>query len=617
MSIVKQPTNNDMFQGAPQNVPFNPSVDCGQNMQQFVIPAMGHLIMFIQEQATNSEIRAALFWRMVTNGYNNNYFMELLQETVSYCEALIIQNPNINTAVEFPEVCKLMVNFHVSAEVYRDERLQQLCTQQQAHDIQGMYAKYKEVGASVLKTLSGQRNQGFANQGFAGLADRGGGGFGNRNQSQNNQSSGFGFAPAAGATGGFQSRRGSGGSSTAAATTSAPLWGTKPQAAAAPARVTPPAKVEQPVMPKSPAEGDQIQASPDIDPSEYLDVHPYAWDAKTQVPFYRRRGTTWINFIADKDDEKVKYELHENQHLLKPRTAVPSVVLQLASKNKAQDAVIKAAVEKLTGTHYELEFFKDMTFDVLRIPDYIPNGGNYHDSVVSYCLGNDNDVDLETMCFIATFVQFEGYTFGEQLCALLRNVANSTTVVKMAEAMHSLQKDMALYNWSTIDRRMTDHLNEWLYRQSVHAPAVLSFTDNVKSLCSELAQEFPDILEALNTTFLEEIANTTLSLDNAKVFAEIMEMEEVGSERLAIYETVALVPIVASQCDISVGGNLSLITKQALPELHAFIERTQLFADKRTRYVKIITLDNCVMWIYKGNAKSVYLCSDTNDFSSI
>jgi hypothetical protein len=87
----------------PQNLPFWPQVTVSTQAQSFVPMIMAHLIGAIQSNAMKNPIRIFSFNYLSQYGYNNQTFLKLLEDTVSYFDLMMTftQNgrpPDPNTA---------------------------------------------------------------------------------------------------------------------------------------------------------------------------------------------------------------------------------------------------------------------------------------------------------------------------------------------------------------------------------------------------------------------------------------------------------------------------------------------------------------------------------------
>lgn len=609
-------TDNEKFVGAPQQAPFAPQINCRQHMQPFVVAVAANLIAYMQIDPNASVLRQALFRRMVNRGYNNQDFIEMVSECTDYIDALVSsdQSKNINNTLAV--ACEQTVAFWMAMEAHKDTRLQGYLTPQQAQDVNYLCEEYNRTGASIRSFIDGQQQQqrpaNFGGQSAVATSWNNGGNNNGGGQFENRSRSNFTNTPAFGNNNqGVPSTLSTG---IGTGRTSAPrnIQSTTPIAVPATAVLTPAP------TPKGKNMQDYIQQLPSNPAVDYLGtVHPYAFNVATHVAFYKRKTPdTFINHLVALKGITMDYQLHENQYLLKPRMDLPSVTPSVSSKNKAQAELIARLTKDLNGSNIITGIVPELEFDLFRISDYVGCNGNIHDTVVTYVADNGLDVDLESMGVIATLVSFESVVYSPALANLLTEVACSTTTVKMGQRLLALQSKLPLHHWVNIDRRVTDHLNEWLYRQSPLLPVVTSFSLNIESLVASLNEDDPDILEALDTSFIDEVASQTLAVANGELYAEMMGEPENKQPRLARYETVACIPHTAADLGFAVNGLLGTVTKHSLPELHEFLNRVQPFSDPRTRWFRLLTLDNISLYVYRSPDKHTYLIGGTNNFSN-
>lgn len=627
-NLYRQATDQDLFQGAPNYIPYNPQVRVRQHMLQHVQQIMGVLIAAIQSNPNGSLPRLAMFWRMQHNQYNNSDFVSMLETTINYIDALAQQGQPYNPQ----QACTNIVSWYTGLETYLDNRIQQYLTQQQLADCQMLVNEFNNTGNLVQQIIGQQQQQQPMGGGGIHVGGGNAGGImvsGHQSGAQgrvgsaftNNSPLGVGtqrssLSSALSGAGAHPETRQSSGSlinrpATMTSSTNTPSIPTT-QAAATPNKGTA-MQQQQP---------EYVQQLPQNDPEEYLGgIHPFAFNAANQVAFYRSKDNTWINYVVKAQESKVQYELHENQHLLRPRLDIQPMQLTNSNQDRQQKALIDKMKKELNADAFVVNPLGDLRFDVIRLPDYIGFIGNYHSSLDLYAQSmlTDQVLDLEAVGVMATFVHFDSITFGPELTSLIAEMTASTTTSLMGKRLKELRSRLSLPVWCSLDAKITSHLNEWLYRQAADTPIIISFSDNIDGLVDVLREDSPDILELLDTVFLEELQEQTLNFDTAEIYANIEGIDSSAPPippRPALFETVVLIPLVANQCDIALNGKMAAVSKQVLPELYEFLDKCHLFADKRTRRVRVMTLDNTSFFVFKGPNKNSFLIGRTTNFNA-
>ena len=86
----QQPDGSMYIDGLPQNIPITPNIQPQTELQnQLAVMCTGYLLLHLQNNATQNQIRTFTFNFLSRNAYQNQDFSELLTLTIEYAEVLV------------------------------------------------------------------------------------------------------------------------------------------------------------------------------------------------------------------------------------------------------------------------------------------------------------------------------------------------------------------------------------------------------------------------------------------------------------------------------------------------------------------------------------------------
>ena len=339
--------------------------------------------------------------------------------------------------------------------------------------------------------------------------------------------------------------------------------------------------------------------------------YPGIFNLETAVAFFAFKGGVVSNFIVDKDQCSMRYTDHRNEQLLRGRT---ETVRRFTPNYQNTDAVLEAMTKQQSVTDMLAELEKrqadeSVTGDVNIVADVlIPclvnlnNSTDYH-NVASLAMDQlELPLSIEDSTITYTGINFGPKPYNAEVEAIETKLRNARSHDEMCDLL-TLMRDklVPLYYWEQLDLAITQHVNELLQTMLGIESRMDCYTEEVSELTDIIAKEYPAALERFNVTLLRRIQVVTLDNDSTHLWRDVYDCTDgdgVTCKSLTVLEDITLLPVTSTDINLGCLGNVGVVTAKATPNLYRAARHRIDNAHPKTRWIKFITLDRIVIYIY-------------------
>lgn len=385
-------------------------------------------------------------------------------------------------------------------------------------------------------------------------------------------------------------------------------WGTRrPNATPAPALSPAPT----PTKPQ-PEDITMIQAMRDTGnlPKWAEVLYPVVFDASHQTAFYCRGTVLGTVSIYELEDTPVDYKAHETEYLLRNRNVhYKTPDFDAIRKEKQYKADIEALKDKLNANLFEGAIADDVTFDIIRTwapVERLP--GDPHVTAIAELDNQDAEFDFNTTCLAMNVVTYnpECYTEPDAVQAIIK-LSDATDFLDLRERVLEFKQFQEPHGFGTLNRDLTNHVNELLKVYEYGNFIIDSFVDDIQELLKQLDKDSPKTLKYLNETGLKAITSTTLMVDGDGT-------EEKPYARFALLESWLFLPLPSSSINLSASGDVAYVVKAVTPELYKLLDDLRVLSSPAIRRSCIITLDGDVIYCLHAPTENNYVLSTSPQF---
>jgi len=622
-----QPVNPNQFVNTSNGsrMPFTPQLTVSPNMQPYVQAIGALLIDNIQNGANTSVIRQALYHHMAQNGFYNKEFTDLLQFAVEYAEVLEYMDRLDGRTAQIKSV-EEVTQIAAAAEVTLDttHRLWNAMPPEMQQHVQSWLQYAPSVMNRTDQMRQQQRYQQQAAQPYgAPMASYNtGGGYpqpqpqqpyyqpGGINRNQSTMANRAIEQMAAAPTRTFNQPTIN--ELRAGGTRSSVVEAAVPTTTAAPA------------APLAPADGYHQQLRSDYGDEKPLPegIHPGVFCMSTAVAFFAFKGGVASNFIIDKDQCTMRYSDHRNEKLLRGRS---DTVRRFTPDYPAADAVFEAMVKQQLVSDMLADLEKrqadaTVTGDVNMVVDVIVpclvnlnNSTDYH-SVASMAMEELGlAVSIEDSTITYTGIDFRHKPYNDDVANLETEMRNVRSHEDLRKCLVLMRDKMApLYYWEQLDVAITQHVNELMQTMLGVEARMDCYTEEIGEMLDMIHDDYPDTMERFNTTLLRRLQVATLDNDSTHLWRSVYECVDgdgITSQAMTIVEDITLLPITSTDIDFGCMGDVGVVTAKATPNLYRAARHRIDNAHPKTRWIKFITLDRIVIYVYPTSDGGVLIAN--------
>ena len=602
-------------------MPWVLQVQAPPEVQPYVQRIGARLLDNIQHNANSSIIRQSLYYHMSPNGFYNPEFIDLAQFAVEYVDALMYLDrldieAAINLAIE--EVGTIAAASETQLQG-GDQMYRSLPGEMQQLVINWIQHLQTVVKSKIARTQDSRRFQQPAPVGqygapMASYNPQGGypqGGYPqaqpqqpyyqpgpiNRNQPITNSISRMAAAPTS------QSFNNS---------TMVEVRGGGIRSSVSDSAVPAPMPKVSTPTPTMPADGYHQQLKADYpDGKPVLEgVYCGVFNIHSSVAFFAFRDGVAKNFIVDKDQCSMKYTDHRNEQLLRGRTIA---VRHLTPDYPAADAVFEAMVKQQSVNDMLAEIEKrqadaTVTGDVDVVADLlIPclvnlnNSTDYH-NVANLAMDElELSVSVEDSTITFTGIDFGAKPYSEGAMQLQTEMRSARTHEELRALLVRVRDTTPLYHWEQLDVAVTEYVNELLQTMMGIELRMDCYTEEINDLIDTLMVDYPEALDRFNTTLLRRVQLVVLDNDSTHLWRGVFDCTDGDGKTchtLTTLQDITLLPVTSTDINIGCMDNVGVVSPKATPNLYRAARHRIDNAHPKTRWIKFITLDRMVIYVY-------------------
>lgn len=636
------PTRIDQnaFQGLPYRPPFVPNIPTRFQMGEHLKAITGLLMQNVLNGQNQSVLRYNMFNRVAANNFDNQSFVNLVSDTVDYAEMLIYGNQMpieqaINKAVHETVMMTVAREVELNPGIWNqlEVPVQQAVTE--------WLSELNKLGDQLSRWVSNQQNP---NQGYNQYPP-------NQQYNQQYNQRGYNQMPQQ-YNNGYQPQYNTGGFNQGGSFNNRAPYGQQPQqfdawntpsASAGNTSFKPRIGGFKDAAPKEhlkPAEHVQMEPKPvaqaaptplphpvkavtaeavsvearltraqliakgyfvvDLFPPVYTDLYDF---------YYTFKDGAWHNTIKE---ASVHYSQHKNHHLLKSRIpnlagrlpeAIPVDVLftELMARQTVEEILRELEEEKQKGL-LTSDLALTLNFKIPLLLN-VASDADYRTPVQDFMLANGVVCDIETSTVTYTSVEFASWCFPKEAKELAYSLARKQNYAELRSAIIALRKLLPFYLWDTLESKVTSHVNEMMQTFLRVDYKMDSFVMDIEEITNIIVEEHPDLVELFSIIMFGRLCDSTLDFNSTEDFNLIAEEEQEDLCSMSSYTSVTLLPYVSNDLKLNCAGDSGLVCRDYTPGLHGFLESIVEHSHPNTRYFKLVTLDNQVIYYYPSNGK--------------
>lgn len=310
--------------------------------------------------------------------------------------------------------------------------------------------------------------------------------------------------------------------------------------------------------------------------------------------------TGWY-IVKDIGENPVEYEKHENQRLLKTRV----------SADPAHDCeIMRLTFGTIRETKTTDEIFKDdkgnaITYDndslwaitPILLPGLVACAleGDYHGHALLTLEEMGLSVDLDTTPIIMNTISRPTWSFGNsaEVLKAIAALKRVKTFGGMADRLKELAVYMPKFALAAVDKAITQHINEHLALWTDLGVTMESFIE-----------DYSDLVKLLKDNQMTDVERCSVEHVIRATLAMVTQEQEVDGQPplspvLSTVETVLLLPMSARGITLAAPTGIGALTADAPSVLLAAIKLLDEYAHPATRYVRMRTLDNMDLFLYR------------------
>lgn len=332
---------------------------------------------------------------------------------------------------------------------------------------------------------------------------------------------------------------------------------------------------------------------------------------RRSVAYFSYVNGVATNFVVDKDQCTMRYTDHANERLLRsrsgfvsnlePRYAETDKVLEAMSQQRTvEDLLVEFELKQVEGavtTDVNVDIVADVSISCLV---NLNNSTDYHgiaDDAFNL-LGLNLSVE-------DSLVSYTGVNFGPKPYESTVVIENDLRVCKthtgLQTGLDKIRRNAALYYWESIDNDVTAYANELLQTTCGVDLRMDCYTDEVEELLEMLDKDNPDAYDVFTTICLRKIQTVVLDNNSTQLWRDVSECTDGDGKTClsrAIVEDISLLPVTSTDLDLGCMQNVGLVSARHTPSLYKAARHRIDNAHPRTRWIKFITLDKVVLYIY-------------------
>lgn len=382
--------------------------------------------------------------------------------------------------------------------------------------------------------------------------------------------------------------------------------------------------VEQAPLPVI-GEGIVRYCDPDYNPTDILINTPVGRKPSVFNP-YEGMGhfdyKTSMFGVSPMEVKDVDYVKHRNFHLLTPKTGMSKNNDNLINAIQMAAVVsdVKSIVDSIEKERNEVGISPERELvleygisESVQLGLVVSSKDDYHTSAYA-CAKNENlTLDIDNSAIRMTAVHTSDWCLGSQHEAFIKKLAKVKRWSDVVELMRNIQHHTPIYMWNDIDDYMLSVYNEISMIELDSGVYITgSFTESVmdgnKDIAENMAGTSIDFITKSLQLFKERIVFTNTSEFDDEIPADFSNMY------LTTFEDVTLLPITSDDvllvCPTAVGS----VCKSVTPVLYGYIDLVYNSARKGVRHIKLVTLDNATIYVYKSAITGDYLITANVNF---
>lgn len=644
-------TQQDLFPGAPQTVPFNPNISVRPAIQPYLINVMGMLIYAIQLNANKNDMRRALFWTMIQNGYNNSEFLNLLQIACDLSELIAANNVPLESAVN--QAVELVAAIKAATIGYKSGLATDMfnagaLTQSGYRDMEGLIQRGEQIMREISEfqnRYGGNVNQ-WNNNGMGG-AWGGGQAYGRPVSPMAAQlSAGFGGA------GSFQrqipaymenqqarvsrdfSGRGQPNQQPVDVQQNATVsrsnridWRNSditisPKTAEAIAEKPP---VKEITTQKAVIGEIRAKDSPVKPAFNTKSPYPDLYDPSVEEPFYVQapNGSDEIIQIWKKKEKNVKYEDHKISHFFDPDCKLNAgyvgdperarrEFLKIATGRNLEELLSR--LEEGNDAALEAEFIeKAVVVDIALI--FAHKGVSPQEILLKW---TESDVAYSTVTpkntVTLNYCTVELQPVVDDAALALEELSNSTDMVMLAQRMRNIFGKIPEDLWNRLHRQITDHVNEILEVGLNTSYHISSVVDDMPDLVSGISKKYGAAYLELFMSRGRVVAQTNVYLIKDDLPADALDMRNTEGKSivygLGSLHSITFIQAHSRDFNIESVQRFGLVRESKHPELHRAVKRILDNSIPNALDVRLVTTDGKEIYLHRGMVgEDTYLVS--------
>lgn len=319
----------------------------------------------------------------------------------------------------------------------------------------------------------------------------------------------------------------------------------------------------------------------------------------------------------------VDYIKHRNYHLLKSTTqhgdeAADSAKFLQTLANAAMVSDVQTVLDNLAVERNEVKIDESnmLDFDIVANVNLGPVeliGGDYHSTAVISAASAGLNIDIDSSVVRMATHTSSDWNIDRKTCRAFYNILRTATRwTDISNEMIALRKIVPLYVWHGIDQYMLSVFNE-INMIELDSGVYIddSFTASLvecgKIINTNLGKDITAYLNDGLQLFKERICFEPLSTDDNAAADE-------DTLYLVTSEDITLLPILSKDIKLACPTEVGTVDKVATPELWGLIDLTYKSAGKNTRWIKFITSDLAVLYVYRSIISKEYLIATQVNF---
>jgi hypothetical protein len=343
-------------------------------------------------------------------------------------------------------------------------------------------------------------------------------------------------------------------------------------------------------------------------------VHPAIFNPYTDIGYVDINNKCYG--IAKSEVDNVDYVAHRNYHLLKPKGVKKDETdnnLFLESIQRAAVVTdIKATLERIEKDRNEIHIKDDEAIqyamsESIHLGTVPVMTGDYHSSAYAAAEENNIILDMDSSVVRMNVVTPSDWCLDESHANFIKTIKDAGRWSDIVNEMHAARKRLPLYIWHDIDTYMLRLFNEinmieldsGIYIDDSFTASVI---DAGKAITSNIGKENANlyIVKAL------QVFKDRIVFDNCSSFDEGIPADS-KKMHLTVYEDVTLLPILSDEVTLACPSDVGCIDRYSTPELFGLVDLTFKSRPKGCRWVKFITVDKGIMYVYKSVTADEYL----------